>query len=193
MRYYIIDLVMMKLYPYNNLDDLIKLLGAETEIIIPVEESTENIIFNPKVFNTPEKLARLKQTISGCIGENPAKDEKKIDVSKKNQLFYLYAALLSLPDVIANESMVNFVRQIALWFPEYLSLDKKEQRNYEQSLSHEKKKWEQEDELLKVTAWKTFIKQSSMSLTKAKYFEALAMKIYTTVNELLKGIRQEKR
>ena len=89
----------------------------------------------------------------------------------------MYAALWSLPDVIANESMVNFVRQMALWFPEYLSLDKKEQRNYEQSLSHEKKKWEQEDELLKVTAWKTFIKKSSMSLTKAKYFEAQAMKI----------------
>ena len=193
MRYYIIDLVMMKLYPYNNLDDLIKLLGTETEIIIPVEESMENIIFNPKVFNTPEKLARLKQTISGCIGENPAQDEKKIDASKKNQLFYLYAALWSLPDVIANESMVNFVRQMALWFPEYLSLDKKEQRNYEQSLSHEKKKWEQEDELLKVTAWKTFIKKSSMSLTKAKYFEALAITIYTIVNELLKGIRKEKR
>ena len=193
MRYYIIDLVLMKLYPYNNLDDLIKLLGTETEIIIPVEESMENIIFNPKIFNTPEKLARLKQTISGCIGEKPTKDEKKIDASKKNQLFYLYAALWSLPDVIANESMVNFIRQMALWFPEYLSLDKKEQRNYEQSLSHEKKKWEQEDELLKVTEWKTFFKKSSMSLTKAKSFEALAITIYTTVNELLKGIRKEKR
>ena len=153
----------------------------------------ENIIFNPKVFDSEKKLYALKQTIGNFISINPIKDEKKIDASKKNQLFYLYAALWSLPDVIANESMVNFVRQMALWFPEYLSLDKKEQRNYEQSLSHEKKKWEQEDELLKVTAWKTFIKKSSMSLTKAKYFEALAITIYTTVNELLKGIRKEKR
>ena len=175
------------------LDDVIKWIEDERNERSTLVDATENIIFNPKVFNTPEKLARLKQTISGCIGENPTKDEKKIDASKKNQLFYLYAALWSLPDVIANESMVNFVRQMAIWFPEYLSLDKKEQRNYEQSLSHEKKKWEQEDELLKVTAWKTFIKQSSMSLTKAKYFEALAITIYITVNELLKGIRQEKR
>lgn len=175
------------------LDDVIKWIEDERNERSTLVDATENIIFNPKVFNTPEKLARLKQTISGCIGENPTKDEKKIDASKKNQLFYLYAALWSLPDVIANESMVNFVRQMAIWFPEYLSLDKKEQRNYEQSLSHEKKKWEQEGELLKVTAWKTFIKQSSMSLTKAKYFEALAITIYTTVNELLKGIRQEKR
>ncbi len=192
MRYYIIDLVMMKLYPYNNLDDLIKQLGAETEIIIPVEESIENIIFNPKVFNTPEKLVRLKQTISGCIGENPTKNEKKIDAKTKNQFFYMYVSLWSLPDVLADESMVNFVRQMALWFPEWLPSEKKGQRNFEQSLSHEKKKWEQEDELLKVTEWKTFIKKSSMSLKKAKYFEALAITIYTTVNELLKGIRQEK-
>ena len=143
--------------------------------------------------DTEKKLYALKQTIGNFISINPIKDEKKIDASKKNQLFYLYAALWSLPDVIANESMVNFIRQMALWFPEYLSLDKKEQRNYEQSLSHEKKNWEQEDELLKVTEWKTFFKKSSMSLTKAKSFEALAITIYTTVNELLKGIRKEKR
>ena len=34
MRYYIIDLVMMKLYPYNDLDELIKQLGAETETVV---------------------------------------------------------------------------------------------------------------------------------------------------------------
>ena len=71
MRYYIIDLVLMKLYPYHNLDDLIKLLGTETEIIIPVEESVENIIFNPKVFDSEKKLYALKQTIGNFISINP--------------------------------------------------------------------------------------------------------------------------
>ena len=191
MRYYIIDLVKNKLYPYNDLDELIKQLGAETEVITPVEEPLENIIFNPRLFNTPEKLAKLKNTMKAFICIHPAEGEKKIDSSSKNQYFYLYAALWSLPDVLADDRMVNFVRQMALWFPEHIPSDKKEQRNYEQSLSHEKKKWEQKNQLLKVTQWKTFIKESSMSVKKATYFESLAMKIYTTVNVLLKGMLKE--
>ena len=192
MRYYIIDLVMKKLYPYNDLDELIKQLEAETECCPTTNEILENVIFNPILFNTHEKLTKLKRTIGTFISNNPTKDEKKIDARTKNQFFYLYAALWSLPDVLADDSMVSFVRQMALWFPECLPSEKKEQRNYEQSLSHEKKKWEREDELLKVSEWKTFIKKSGMRLKKAKHFEALAMTIYTTVNELLKSIRQEK-
>ena len=192
MRYYIIDLVMMKLYPYNDLDDLIKLLGSETEVALSTEEQLDNIIFNPKVFDTEKQLYALKQTIGNFISTSPAKDEKKIDARTKNQYFYLYAALWSLPDVLADDSMVSFVRQMALWFPECFPSEKKEQRNYEQSLSHEKKKWEREGELLKVTQWKTFIKKSSMSVKKATHFESLAIEVYTTVNVLLKGIRQEK-
>lgn len=192
MRYYIIDLVMMKLYPYNDLDDLIKLLGSETEVALSTEEQLDNIIFNPKIFDTEKKLYALKRTIGNFISTNPIKDEKKIDARTKNQYFYLYAALWSLPDVLADDSMVSFVRQMALWFPECFPSEKKEQRNYEQSLSHEKKKWEREGELLKVTQWKTFIKKSSMSVKKATHFESLAIEVYTTVNVLLKGIRQEK-
>lgn len=176
----------------NTIDDIISLLEDEFEPTPSKPEPLENIIFNAKLFNTPEKLEQLKQTIGNFISKNPVKDDRIIDARTKNQLFYLYAALWSLSDVLADESMVSFVRQMALWFPEYLPSEKKEQRNYEQSLSHEKKKWEQKDELLKVSEWKAFIKKSGMSLKKAKHFEALAMTIYTTVNELLKGIRQEK-
>ena len=176
----------------NKLEELIKQLGTETEVASPAEEPLENIIFNPKLFNTSEKLAMLKQTIGSFISENPTKDEMKVDARTKNQFFYLYAALWSLPDVLADDSMVSFVRQMALWFSECLPSEKKEQRNYEQSLSHEKKKWEQENGLLKVTEWKTFIKKSGMSIKKAERFEALAMTMYFTINELLKGFRPQK-
>ena len=176
----------------NKLDELIMQLGTETEVTSPTKEPLDNIIFNPKVFDTEKKLNALKRTIGNFISINPIKDDKKIDARTKNQFFYLYAALWSLLDVLADESMVSFVRQMALWFPESIPSEKKKQRNYEQSLSHEKKKWEQENELLKVTEWKTFIKKSGMSVKKAKRFEVLAMTVYTTVNELLKGIRKGK-
>ena len=175
----------------NKLDELIMQLGTETEVTSPTKEPLDNIIFNPKVFDTEKKLNALKQTIGNFISINPIKDDKKIDARTKNQFFYLYAALWSLLDVLADESMVSFVRQMALWFPESIPSEKKKQRNYEQSLSYEKKKWEQENQLLKVTQWKTFIKESSMSVKKATYFESLAMKIYTTVNVLLKGMLKE--
>ena len=60
---------MMKLYPYNDLDELIKQLGAEKEVITPVEEPLENIIFNPRLFNTPEKLAKLKEALEDFFCE----------------------------------------------------------------------------------------------------------------------------
>ena len=176
----------------DTIDDIISQLEDEIKVVPSPQEQLENIIFNPKLFNTSEKLAMLKQTIGSFISENPTKDEMKVDARTKNQFFYLYAALWSLLDVLADESMVSFVRQMALWFPESIPSEKKKQRNYEQSLSHEKKKWEQENELLKVTEWKTFIKKSGMSVKKAKRFEVLAMTVYTTVNELLKGIRKGK-
>ena len=176
----------------DTIDDIISQLEDEFKVVPSSQEQLDNIIFNPKIFDTEKKLYALKRTIGNFISTNPIKDEKKIDARTKNQYFYLYAALWSLPDVLADDSMVSFVRQMALWFPEWLSSEKKEQRNYEQSLSHEKKKWEQEDELLKVTAWKEFIKKSGMSVKKAKRFEALAMAMYTTINELLKGIRPQK-
>ena len=175
----------------NKLDELIMQLGTETEVTSPTKEPLDNIIFNPKVFDTEKKLNALKQTIGNFISINPIKDDKKIDASSKNQYFYLYAALWSLPNVLADDSMVNFIHQMALWFPEHILSGKKVQRNYEQSLSHEKKKWEQENQLLKVTQWKNFISNSSMSVKKATHFELLAMKIYTTVNVLMKDMLRE--
>ena len=53
----------------NYLDELIKQLGAEKEVITPVEEPLENIIFNPRLFNTNEKLTKLKNAMKAFIEE----------------------------------------------------------------------------------------------------------------------------
>ena len=109
----------------DKIDELIKQLGTETEVTSTPEEPLENIIFNTKLFNTREKLLKLKQTIERFISENPAKDERKIDAKKMNQFFCLYAALWSRQWVLANESMAGFVRQMVLWFPQWVSIEKK--------------------------------------------------------------------
>ena len=53
------ELIEMK----NKLEVLIEQLGTETEVTLSAEESLENIIFNARLFNTPEKLAKLKETL----------------------------------------------------------------------------------------------------------------------------------
>ena len=77
----------------DKLDELIKQLEAETEVISPAEDSLENIIFNAKLFNTPERLTKLKQTIENFFSDSPTNEDKKINVRSKNQFFCLYAAL----------------------------------------------------------------------------------------------------
>ena len=94
----------------NKLDELIKQLGTEAEVTLPTEGSLENIIFNAKLFNTPEKLAMLKETVENFFCDNPTKDYGKLNVRSKNQFFCLYAALWSRPKVLANTRITDFVR-----------------------------------------------------------------------------------
>ena len=171
----------------DKLDVLIERLETETKVMSISEEPLENVIFNPKLFDTPEKLLMLKQTISRFISGNPAKDEMKVDAKKMNQFFCLYAALWSRPFVLANESMADFVRQLALWFPQWVSIEKKQFGKFTKALSSEKSHWMDDKELKHVTDWKMFIPKSKMKNGKAGHFERLAREIYLAVNLLVKG------
>lgn len=174
----------------NKIDDLINQLGTGTEVTPTPEESLENIIFNTQIFNTPEKLEQLKRIIGSLISENPAKDERKIDARTMNQFFCLYAALWSRPNVLANECMADFVRQMAHWFPQWVpqDTDKKKFGRFTKALSSEQSHWKGEKgNLKKVTEWKEFIKKRKMQNQKASHFERVAMEIYLAVNQLVKG------
>ena len=164
-------------------------LGTETEVTSTPEEPLENFIFNTRLFNTPEKLLMLKQTIGRFICENPAKDERKIDAKTMNQFFCLYAALWSRQRVLANESMADFVRQMAFWFPLWIpqDIDKKKFGRFTKALSTEQSHWMDDKGLKHVTDWKIFIPKSKMKNHKAKHFERLALEIYLSVNQLVKG------
>ena len=174
----------------DKIDELIKQLGTETEVKITPEEPLENFIFNTRLFNTPEKLLMLKQTIESFISESPAKDEMKIDAKKMNQFFCLYAALCSRPNVLTNVCMADFVRQMALWFPLWIpqDIDKKKFGRFTKALSTEQSHWKDEKGKLKnVTEWKNFIKERKVQNKKTRHFERLAREIYLAVNQLVKG------
>ena len=172
----------------DKLDVLIKMLETETEVSMPVEEPMENIIFNAKLFTTPEKLAMLKQTIGNFFSDSPTKDDKKINVRNKNQFFCLYAALWSRPNVLANTRITDFVKQMALWFPQWIDVEKdgKTIKHLKEALYDEQQNWKLNNTQQKVTDWHLFIGQGSMSKAKARHFGQLAMAIYTSVNQLIK-------
>ena len=172
----------------NKLDELIKQLEPGKEATLTPEEPLENIIFNTRLFNTPEKLGQLKRVIGSFISENPAKDEKKVNAKKMNQFFCLYAALWSRPLVLSNESMADFVRQMALWFPRWMpqDSDRKKFGRFTKALSAEQSHWKDENGLKKVTEWKKFIKENNLQNKKTRHFERLAIEIYLAVNLLVK-------
>ena len=172
----------------NKLDELIKQLEPGTEATLTPEEPLENIIFNTRLFNTPEKLGQLKRVIGSFISENPAKDEMKVNAKKMNQFFCLYAALWSRPLVLSNESMADFVRQMALWFPRWMpqDSDRKKFGRFTKALSAEQSHWKDENGLKKVTEWKNFIKENNLQNKKTRHFERLAIEIYLAVNLLVK-------
>ena len=174
----------------NKIDELIKQLGTETEVTSPAEESLENIIFNTRLFNTPEKLAVLKETLEDFFCDNPTKDYGKLNVRSKNQFFCLYAALWSRPGVLANTRIADFVKQMVLWFPQWTANEKdvKVIRHLKDALYDEQQNWKLNDTLQNVTEWCKFINQGCMSKTKARRFGQLAMSIYTSVNQLVKNL-----
>ena len=174
----------------DELNDLINQLETEREATPTPEEPLENVIFNTRLFNTPEKLEQLKRIVGSFISKNPAKDEKKVNAQTMNQFFCLYAALWTRPNVLANECMADFVRQMALWFPQWVpqDSDKKKFGRFTKALSAELSYWKDENGLLKkVTEWKDFIKAGKLQNQKTRHFERVAMEIFLAVNQLVKG------
>ena len=176
----------------NRIDAIIKQLGTEENISI-CEPPLENIIFNAKLFNTVEKLTKLKQVLGSFISHHSIKDEMKIDGRQKNQFFCIYAALWSRPYVLSKTGLADFVRQMALWFPEWVptDVDKKNFKNFNNALSTELAHWKDEDGLVKVGDWKKLVKDSSMRVSKAAHFANLAQEIYLAVNTLVKSMQDE--
>ena len=175
----------------NKLEELIKLLGTETGVTSIAEESLENIIFNPKLFNTPEKLAKLKETIGSFFSDSPTNDTPKIDARSKNQFFCLYAALWSRPDVLASTKISDFVRQMVLWFPQWTAhgKDLENIKRLKGALYDEQPNWKLENRLQKVPEWHQFMAKGGMSKSKTEHFKRLAVAIYTSVNQLVKELQ----
>ena len=111
----------------------------------------KNIIFNFKVFDTNEKLLRLRRVIAHSIdmGEYNAMfgepNPSTIDPNVQGEWYYLMKALEE-SEVAKKFSVSSFIDQMIDWYPWLFSFETPEdmqafKRKMEKSISHEKSIW----------------------------------------------------
>lgn len=115
------------------------------------ETILKNIIFNSKVFDTNEKLLRLRKVIAHSIdmGEYNAMfgepNPSTIDPDVQGVWYYLMKALEE-SEVAKKFSVPSFIDQMIDWYPWLFSFETPEdmqafKRKMEKSISHEKSIW----------------------------------------------------
>lgn len=113
----------------------------------------ENIIFNPRIFDSDARLTALRNTIASFI--NLGEDNNKLSVAAENQIeptaqnewYYILIAIAEAE--IAGRNVftdVNFANQMISWFPWLFHFDTPEEmatfkRKFTKSISAERSLW----------------------------------------------------
>ena len=164
-------------------------LEQTSEIASPLEtmpkgEVVKNLIFATMLFRSEEALWELKKLLYKAV-----KDYKKS--GQKNRLYCLYAALWSVPGVLAQKEAPDFLRQMKLWFAE----DFPEEGTSEfdrlcDNLRKEARTWGGWKTPVKVNEWSSYAKKyPQMRESKIKQFVSIAMETFIPLNGLVKELR----
>ena len=154
---------------------------AET---MPKGEMVHNLIFATMLFRNDEALWKLKQLLHNAIKEYR-------DSGQKNRLYCLYAALWSVPGVLAKKEASDFIRQLRLWFAD----DFPEEGTVEfdrlcDNLHKEARVWGGWKTPVKVNEWRSYAtKLGKMRESKIKQFVSVAMETFIPLNGLVKELR----
>jgi hypothetical protein len=115
------------------------------------------------------------------------------DSGQKNRLYCLYAALWSVPGVLAKKEAPDFIRQLKLWFAD----DFPEEGTPEfdrlcDNLHKEARIWGGWKTPVKVNEWKSYaLKKKDMNQGKINQFVSVAMEIFLPLNGLVKELRKK--
>lgn len=147
----------------------------------------ENLIFNFRAFNNQNRLHQLKNLINDCFSIDASvlaqKDCKKINPQVKNQFFCLYAAFYSLK-LLSDDSVKNFVHQLALWFPQWIN--KENEEKVVKAIYDEQLGWKQNGVLIPCMEWQSMINRSESADSKRNRFRRITQEIYANLNLLVK-------
>ena len=153
---------------------------------MPEGEIVHNLIFGTMLFRDNEALWKLKKILRKAVTEY-------LHSGQKNRLYCLYAALWSVPGVLAQKEAPDFLRQLKLWFGE----DFPEEGTVEfvrlcDNLHKEARMWGGWKTPVKVNEWRTYaIHRPGMRERKIKEFVSVAMGTFLPLNGLVKELRRK--
>ena len=153
---------------------------------MPEGEIVHNLIFGTMLFRDNEALWKLKKILRKAVTEY-------LHSGQKNRLYCLYAALWSVPGVLAQKEAPDFLRQLKLWFGE----DFPEEGTVEfvrlcDNLHKEARSWGGWKTPVKVNEWRTYaIHRPGMRERKIKEFVSVAMGTFLPLNGLVKELRRK--
>lgn len=153
---------------------------------MPEGENVYNLIFATQLFGKAEALWELKKLLRKPVKHYLASGQK-------NRLYCLYAALWSVPGVLAHKEAPDFLRQMRLWFGN--DFPKEGTPEFDRlcdNLHKEAGKWGGWKTPVKVNEWKSYTSQrKGMSKGKIAEFVSIAMEIFLPLNGLVKELRRK--
>ena len=152
----------------------------------PEGEIVRNLIFATMLFRNEEALWKLKIIVRKAVKEYRVSGQK-------NRLYCLYAALWSVPGVLAHKEAPDFLRQLKLWFaddfpeegtPEFARLC--------DNLHKEARSWGGWKTPVRVNEWKSYaLQKKGMNKGKIEQFVSFALEIFLPLNGLVKELRRK--
>ena len=153
---------------------------------MPKGEVVHNLIFATMLFRSDDALWKLKQLLYKAI-------KVYRDSGQKNRLYCLYAALWSVPGVLAKKEAPDFIRQLKLWFAnDFPEEGTPEFDRLCDNLHKEARIWGGWKTPVKVNEWKSYaLKKKDMNQGKINQFVSVAMEIFLPLNGLVKELRKK--
>lgn len=153
---------------------------------MPEGEDVRNLIFATMLFRNEEALWKLKVIVRKAVREYRVS-------GKKNRLYCLYAALWSVPGVLARKEAPDFLRQLKLWFAD----DFPEEGTVEfarlcDNLHKEARSWGGWKTPVKVNEWNSYaLQKKGVNKKRVMKFVSVAMEVFFPLNGLVKELRRK--
>ena len=153
---------------------------------MPEGENVTNLIFATQLFGKAEARWELKKLL-----RKPVKDY--LASGPKNRLYCLYAALRSVPGVLAEREAPDFLRQMRLWFAnDFPEEGTPEFDRLCDNLRKEAGMWGGWKTPVRVNEWKSYATQrKGMKKGKIDQCVSFAMGIFLPLNGLVKELRKK--
>ena len=153
---------------------------------MPVGENVDNLIFATQLFGKAEALWELKKILRVGV-------KKYVLAGQKNRLYCIYAALRSVPGVLAQKEAPDFLRQMRQWYgKDFPEEGTPEFDRLCDNLHKEARMWGGWKTPAKVNEWKSYASQrKGMSKGKITDFVSIAMEIFLPLNGLVKELHKK--